>query len=72
MQGKLGISLRPQKTFMKIDRRQNRYLKRRKLVGGGLKVLKADRLEPLVAVGRAVEEVIGVLALVVHPRRTRS
>ncbi|KHN10586.1 hypothetical protein glysoja_048654 [Glycine soja] len=37
---------------MKIDRRQNRYLKRRKLVGGGLKVLKADRLErPIGATG---------------------
>ncbi|KAJ1376362.1 integral membrane protein [Sesbania bispinosa] len=47
-------------------------LKRRKRVGGGLEVLKAGRLEPPVAGGGAVEKVIGVLTLVVHPRRTRS
>lgn len=47
------------------------HLMRRKLIGGGLKVLEARKLEPPVAVGRAIEEVIWVLALVVFNRKRR-
>lgn len=37
-----------------------------------MKMLKTGRLEPPVTVGGSVEEVIGVLTLMVHPGRTRS